>query len=323
MDKIKKLFPSLFRRLWSGKRYNAELLERSLLLNAKSLSDQRREGSIADLRDVEFRVFSQWGEDGIIDWLVSRIPDINKSFVEFGVQNYRESNTRYLLIAQNWRGLVMDGSKVHIEDILSQDIYWRHDLLAKCAFIDRDNINSLIGGSGFNGEIGLLSIDIDGNDYWVWQAIEVVSPVIVVCEYNAVLGDVLPLSIPYVADFYRTRTHHSNLYFGASIRALVQLGESKGYVFVGTASTGCNAFFVRRDHASRVMSELDQVLVYPSSVREARDTNGRLTFVGGESRQRLIGHLPFVEPVTGQTLDLASWGQISSVAWSQGEGVQL
>jgi hypothetical protein len=255
--------------------------------------------------------------------LINRLPDINHSFVEFGVQNYRESNTRLLLMSNNWRGLVIDGSMSHIEDIRSQNIYWRHDIEAKCAFIDRDNINSLMAESGFKGEIGLLSIDIDGNDYWVWQAIEVVSPVFVVCEYNAVLGDLLPLTIPYEADFYRTRAHHSNLYFGASIRALVQLGESKGYVFIGTTSTGCNAFFVRRDHASIIKSELEKTLAYPSSVRESRDPKGRLTYVGGEERQKLIGHLPFVEPESGICRDLASWGEVSSDRWKQGKGVEF
>lgn len=323
MDKVKILVRALFKRLRAVLGCDAELHERSILLQAKLLSDHRRASRLVHLRDTEFRVFSQWGEDGIIDWLITRIPDISKSFVEFGVQNYRESNTRYLLMAQNWRGLVMDGSMAHIEDIRSQDIYWRHDILAKCAFIDRNNINGLIAESGLKGELGLLSIDIDGNDYWIWQAIEVVSPVIVVCEYNAVLGDLLPLSIPYEADFYRTRSHHSNLYFGASIRALVQLGEAKGYVFVGTTSTGCNAFFVRRDHASKITGELDGVVAYPSSVREARDANGRLTFVGGEARQKVIGHLPFVDPVSGKSLDLASWGPLSSDAWSQGAGVGL
>ncbi len=299
------------------------LQERSLLMQAKVIAHINRTRKFDVLSDAEYQVFSQWGEDGIIDWLISRLPGINRSFIEFGVQSYRESNTRYLLMAQNWRGLVMDGSMAHIEDIRSQDIYWRHELQAKCAFIDRDNINGLIAESGLKGEIGLMSVDIDGNDYWVWQAIEVVSPAIVVCEYNAVLGDILPLTIPYAADFYRTRAHHSNLYFGASIRALVQLGESKGYVFVGTTSTGCNAFFIRRDHASLITSELDEIVAYPSSVREARDAKGRLTFVGGEARQKVIGHLPFVEPASGKVLDLASWGQLSSDAWSQGSGVGL
>ena len=323
MDKIKRIARISFKRFQSVIGCDSELLERNMLLQKKMLSDQRLESRIKDLQNAEFRVFSQWGEDGILDWIFSRIPDINKSFVEFGVQNYRESNTRCLLMAEKWRGLVIDGAINNIENIRSQDIFWRHDLHAKCAFIDRDNINELISGSGFKGELGLLSIDIDGNDYWVWRAVEVISPVVVVCEYNAVLGDILPLTIPYAADFYRTRSHHSNLYFGASIRALVKLGESKGYVFVGTTLSGCNAFFVRRDHASKITSELDKVLAHPSSVRESRDENGRLTFVGGEARQKIISHLPFVDPLSGKCLDLASWGNLSSDAWSNGKGVKL
>jgi hypothetical protein len=275
------------------------------------------------LQEAEFRVFSQWGEDGILNWLTSRLPDIDKSFIEFGVQNYRESNTRYLLMAQNWRGLVMDGSADHIECIRSHDVYWRHDLQAECVFIDCENINTVITASNLDGEIGLLSIDIDGNDYWVWQAIEAVSPVIVVCEYNAVLGDLLPLTIPYTADFNRTQAHHSNLYFGASIQALVQLGLSKGYVFIGTNSAGCNAFFVRRDHARIIQNELNNFLAYPSLFREARDKNGRLSFLGGKTRQAIIGNLPFVDPVSGKCLDLNSWGQLSSDVWSQGKGVEF
>lgn len=323
IDKIKMQIRSISKRLRVVFGCDSDLHERNILLQAKFLSDQRHKGRIELLREAEFRVFSQWGEDGIIDWLIACIPDINKSFVEFGVQNYRESNTRYMLMAHNWRGLVMDGSMTNIEDIRSQDIYWRHDILAKCAFIDCNNINSLLVDSGFHGEIGLLSIDIDGNDYWVWQAIEVASPVIVVCEYNAVLGDCLSLTIPYDSNFYRTRAHHSNLYFGASIRALVKLGESKGYVFVGTASNGCNAFFVRRDHASKVISQLDEIVAYPSSVRESRDIDGRLTFVSAEARQKLIGDLPFVNPENGICSDLASWGELSSDNWKQGKAVEF
>ena len=307
-----------------GRNQRREFLqEQSLLMQAKLFSLLNNFENVKDLSDVEYQVFSQWGEDGIIDWLVSNLQGINKSFVEFGVQNYRESNTRFLLMSRNWRGLVIDGSKKNIANIRAQDIYWRHEVSAKHAFIDCDNINDLIAEAEFGNEVGLLSIDIDGNDYWVWKSINRINPIIVVCEYNAVLGDLLPITIPYKADFYRSRAHHSNLYFGASIRALVQLGESKGYVFVGTNSSGCNAFFLRRDHVSKIISKLDSVMAYPSSIRESRDVNGRLSFIGGEERQKLIDHLPFVEPVTGQTLDLASWGQLSSVAWSQGEGVQL
>ncbi len=293
------------------------------MLQAKALAHSARTKKIAVLSDAEYQVFSQWGEDGIIDWLLSRLPRIPRSFVEFGVNNYRESNTRFLLKSRNWRGLVIDGSAQNIADIRSQDIYWRYELAAKCAFIDRDNINSLIAESGFSDDLGLLSIDIDGNDYWVWKAIEVVSPAVVVCEYNAILGDQLSLTIPYSADFDRTRAHYSNLYFGASIRALVQLGQSKGYRFVGTTSTGCNAFFVRSDLAEDVTDVLERIVAFPSTVREARDRNGKLTYVGGGCRRAIIDHLPFVEPQSGTSLDLASWGEICSKNWSRGQGTEL
>lgn len=312
------------RRLYANLQRDALLLqERTLLIQARAFAHTIRSKNLNILCDAEFQVFSQWGEDGIIDWLIHRLPGIPQSFVEFGVQDYRESNTRFLLETRNWRGLVMDGSAQNIADIQSQDIYWRHEISAKCAFIDRDNINELIAESGFSGEIGLLSVDIDGNDYWVWQAIDVISPAIVVCEYNAVLGDRLSLTIPYRADFHRTHAHHSNLYFGASIRALVQLGKSKGYTFVGTTATGCNAFFVRNDHAPNIVGALEGAWAFPSTVREARDRNGKLTYVSGGERQTIISHLPFIEPESGTRHDLASWGELYTQDWSRGQGVKF
>jgi hypothetical protein len=209
----------------------------------------------------------------------------------------------------------MDGSEVHISSIQSQDIYWRYDLTAKCAFIDKDNINELIASSGLHGDIGLLSIDIDGNDYWVWQALDVVRPVVLVCEYNAVLGDVHRLSVPYQADFQRTHAHYSNLYFGASLPALIHLGEQKGYRFVGTNSNGCNAFFVRADYAPAVVGAIDEIRSYPSRFREARDANAQLTFAREAQRADIIRHLPVVDLATGQTRSLNELGDLYSPAW--------
>lgn len=298
------------------------MAERQLIIQALAQSQHNRNlERLSGLSAVEFCAFSQWGEDGIIEWLVEQLPNIPRSFVEFGVENYRESNTRLLLQLRNWRGLVMDGSAAHIADIRSQDISWRYELSAKCAFIDRDNINSLLSDAGFSGEIGLLSVDIDGNDYWVWQAIEVAKPVIVVCEYNAVLGDVHALTVPYQAEFQRTRSHHSNLYFGASLRAMISLGQEKGYTFVGTTSTGCNAFFVRNDHAAAITTKLENIWAYPSNVREARSANGTLLFVSGTQRSSIIEQMSLVDPITGRTTTLAACGDLYSAQWRQSEKV--
>lgn len=299
------------------------MAERSLILQAQLATQAVRTRERLDSLDAaEFRAFSQWGEDGIIDWLVEHLPGIPRSFVEFGVQDYRESNTRLLLQLRNWRGLVMDGSLDHIADIRSQDVSWRHDLTAQCAFIDRDNINGLIVDAGFSGPIGLLSIDLDGNDYWVWEAINAVFPAIVVCEYNAVFGDRFALTIPYRADFQRSAAHRSNLYFGASIKALAVLAERKGYTFVGSTSTGCNAFFVRNDLMPALRSKIIKIGAYPSAVREARDKQGQLTFSSGTARKAIIERMPLIDIEAGVETTLATCGKIYSPEWAAGQCAQ-
>ena len=126
--------------------------------------------------DVEFSIFSQWGEDGILDWIISKIPDIDRRFIEFGVQDFQESNTRFLLLTRNWSGLVFDGCRRNIDSLKKQGMAWRYDLRARAEFLTCENINEAIQSEGFSGNIGVLSIDIDGNDYWIWDAISVIKP---------------------------------------------------------------------------------------------------------------------------------------------------
>jgi hypothetical protein len=246
--------------------------------------------SVSSLRDVEFRVFSQYGDDGIIQYLLRHV-DAPESFIEFGVETYRESNTRFLLVKDNWRGLVIDGSEANVASIRTMAEHWRHDLTAVASFITRENINDLFTGAGFTGEVGLLSIDIDGNDYWVWESIEVVSPVVVVAEYNSVFGPDAKVTVPYAADFTRRAAHHSNLFFGASLAALCDLAERKGYAFVGSNSNGNNAYFVRLDQLGdlRALSAAEGYV--ESRFRESRDEAGNLTHLSGSARLDEIAHL--------------------------------
>jgi hypothetical protein len=183
----------------------------------------------------------------MIQYLIHTVPILDASFVEFGVENYTESNTRFLLINDQWRGLVLDSSARNIDYIQKDDIDWQHDITAKCSFITRGNINDILASSGFLDDIGLLSIDIDGNDYWVWDAIEVIAPRIVICEYNSIFGADSAVAVPYDDKFNRSDAHDSHLYFGASLAALCSLATQKEYDFIGCNSTGANAFFVRRD----------------------------------------------------------------------------
>ena len=270
-------------------------LDRQLLLTGRSASWQvRQKEAIRTLEDVEFRVYSQWGEDGIIDWLVEKVPIQDTTFVEFGVENYQEADTRFLLQNRNWRGLIMDGNPTHMTSVEEDELYWRHDIRAVSAFVTRQNIDYLLTENGISGDIGLLSIDIDGNDYWVLDAISAISPRILVCEYNPVFGDVHAITIPHVPDFQRLRAHPSGQYFGASIKAIKNLAMRKGYEFVGTCSNGINAFFVRKDLFGAIADRIADRRAFPSRHRDSHDETGRLTHVAGAKRADLIKHLPVV-----------------------------
>ncbi len=278
----------------------------------------RTRQAISVLRDAEFKVSSQWGEDGIIDWLIERaeIPSSSQSFVEFGVGTYREANTRFLLQNRNWRGLIMDSSEAVVAAVREDNLAWAYDLTVRPAFITRENINELISSAGFGGDIGLLSIDIDGNDYWIWEAIIAVRPIICICEYNAVFGDLYPVCAPYDGSFDRTKAHHSNLYFGASISALCMLAARKGYRFVGTNSAGNNVFFVREDYARQfVDGSLEHIHALPSHFRESRDESGRLNYIGGLERLKHISALPVVNVETGESIRLGELGSVYSKEW--------
>jgi hypothetical protein len=296
LDAIRRLIEPAFRDLRRS-------VDESKLLTAKLLCESlRARGTLPRLADAEFQVFSQFGDDGIIQYLVHLLAPLDRRFIEFGVEDYSESNTRFLLVNDGWRGLVLDGSEDHIEHVRRQDYCWRHDLTAVRAFVDRENVNGLFREHGFEGEIGLLSVDIDGNDYWVWEAIDAVAPGVVVCEYNAVLGATRAVTIPYDPRFERTRAHASNLYWGASLKALCTLADRKGLAFVGANSAGNNAYFVRRDRLGPLRSLTAEEGWVDSRFRESRDARGRLTFLSGAERRAAIADMPLVDVETGRTV---------------------
>lgn len=255
----------------------------------------------AALANREFQVYSQWGEDGILHYLLESTETPRKIFVEFGVENYREANTRFLLQHRGWAGLVIDGSAENIGKIRQDPIYWKYSLKAEHSFVDRDSINPILKKHGLTGEIGLLSVDIDGNDYWIWEAIEQVDPVIVISEYNAIFGSSAAVTVPYDAKFQRGNAHHSHLYFGASLAALEQLGKRKGYSLVGTNSNGCNAFFVKTNKLGRIKPLRADAAFHPATFRESRDASGALSFLSVEDGRALIGSLPVVDLQDGKT----------------------
>lgn len=276
--------------------------EQHLLITGRLLSELiKTKQNIANFSTVEFKVFSQWGDDGIIQWLIHNIDLPHQTFIEFGVEDYQESNTRFLMMNDNWSGLVIDASTSNIDLIIHSDYFWKYNLQAQCMFVDIDNINDAITASNLEKDVGILHIDIDGNDYWIWQAITVISPIIVIIEYNSIFGIDRAISIPYDRQFYRTNAHYSNLYYGASLRALCQLSTQKGYTFIGCNSAGNNAYFVRRDRLNSSVRETTVEAGYVcSQFRDSRDQQGNLTYLVGDERLAVIKGLPVYNVETHQ-----------------------
>jgi hypothetical protein len=315
-EELSRRLDQLAGLVWTRTAQLEEQAERALLLAGRQASWQLAGRTKLDsLADVEFRVFSQWGEDGVIEWLVQQLPIAEKIFVEFGVESYREANTRFLLLQRNWRGLVMDSSEAHMAQLRAEALYWRHDLKAATAFVTAENIDGLLRANAVGGPIGLLSIDVDGNDVWVLDTISAVSPAILVCEVNPILGDLQPLAVPYEPDFHRFRYHPSGLYFGASIAAMRLVAERKGYVFLGTGTSGINAFFVRGDLAAHLEGKLARRVAHPARHRDSRNAQGQLTFAAGIDRLLLIDGLPAVHLGTGERRALRDFGPLYSAEW--------
>lgn len=292
----------LLSRIQEQERANSQILHSiqsqldSLHCRVGKVHESLQEREVNSLQDAEFQVYSQWGEDGILQYLTRSVDLPNKVFVEFGVETYREANTRWLLTEHGWKGMVIDGSDANVDAIRSDSIYWKQDLRAVSSFITRDNINELISGAGIEGEIGLLSVDIDGVDYWVWEAITAVNPAIVVAEYNSLFGSERAVTVPYRPDFVRQEAHYSWSYYGASLRALELLGKKKGYSLVGSNSAGNNAFFVRDDLLREPLRKVTAAEAYVQrSFREARNEEGELLFPTFEEEAALIADLPLVE----------------------------
>lgn len=191
-----------------------------------------------------YKAYSESDEDGILAEIFKRIGTENRIFFEFGVGDGLANNTLNLLLS-GWSGYWIDGSADFAAQIRNtfRDRIASGQLKLLNEFITTDSINDQIRKLEMPASIDLLSIDIDGNDYWIWEAIEAVSPRVVVIEYNATLRPPISVVMRYAADNQWNGTN----YFGASLKAMEKLGARKGYSLVGCNYTGVNAFFVRQD----------------------------------------------------------------------------
>jgi hypothetical protein len=215
------------------------------------------------LSDVGFKTFSQTDEDGILLYIFAAIGTTNKKSVEICAGNGIECNTANLIINHGWHGLLVDGNATSVKQ--GENFYRNHPQTYVYppkfvhSWITRDNVNRVIKDSGFEGEIDLLSIDMDGVDYWIWEAIGGIEPRVVVLEYQDIIGPERALTVPY-SDSFNGYEHPTTLgmpnFCGASLPAFTKLATAKGYRLVGCNRYGYNAFFIRNPLGEKAIPEI-------------------------------------------------------------------
>jgi hypothetical protein len=203
---------------------------------------------IENIRDAEIKIFSQFGEDGIINFLLHKLGLNEKiKFVEIGTGDYEEANTRFLCESRICEGLLID----KIDDlkfIKKRDFYWKNDLYFYQKMINSKNISSVIKDFGFESNCNLLSLDIDGNDYWVLKNINLETTDMVIVEYNPLFGSNLSITIPEDDNFDRNK--NNKLFYGASLRAMIDLLDQKNFFFIGANKACNNGFFINNKYKS-------------------------------------------------------------------------
>ena len=193
------------------------------------------------------RFMSNDEEDGITLAILSQIGVTNRTFVEVACGS-NGGNSGFLALECGWRGLMVDGDEHRLAAARQRFRY--ADVAFANFFVTRENFDDLLAEHSIVGDIDLMSIDIDGNDFWLWEGLTVATPRLVIIEYNSYFGPEKSLVIPYSADFDRHK--YRNFFYGASIQAMTKLASRKGYRLVATEPRGHNAYFLRNDVAQSI-----------------------------------------------------------------------
>ena len=254
---------------------------------ARSKLDRMRRPSGIGIQQHEYRVYSQHREDGIIRHILDTAGVTSTRFVEFGFGPL-QANCHNLLYHHGFHGLYIDGNRDKC--VLMADLFAKRfpDSRVEHQFITRENLCETISRAGFDGDLAVLSIDVDGNDYWLWDCISCCDPALVVIEYNASLGMEQSITVPYDPGFVRYEQHPSGLYHGASLGALAKLGGSKGFALLGVDTSGVNAFFLKRELLVDALVERKTAEVFLS-----HRSRTRYKGLSQERQWELIHDMPF------------------------------
>lgn len=265
----------------------------NILLIQKSVYD-----IASDIQQVECKVFSQHGEDGIINFLLVRLRIIKPNFIEIGVGDYTESNTRFLYDRFYPKGIIIDCEKNLEQKVKINTNFWKGNLLPIEKNIDTENINEIITKNCYFN-VDLFSIDIDGVDYWIIEKLDLSNIKIFIAEYNPIYGPNMEVTVPNIVNFNRKNYHYSNLCYGMSLTALKNIMFKKDFYFVGTNSTRNNAFFISNKYSkneyfpSIKIQNLDYYTDF--DYRESRDKQNKLNYISGKKRINEISECKIID----------------------------
>ena len=274
---------NLKKKLISNINYNLGL--NNLLLISKNYND------ITKLEQSECKIFSQNGEDGILDYIITVLKIERPNFIEIGVGSYVEANTRFIYERFSPKGVIIDIEKNLKNKVFSNINPWKGDLRVIEEKVTTENINIILS-KNCDFDVDIFSLDIDSTDYWILDKLKSNISKIFVAEYNAVFGSKLEVTTPNMKNFNREEYHYSHLCFGMSLRALINIMVKKNYYFIGTNSVKNNAFFVSNDYPidqyfkNLKIRDIDYYV--DTNIRESRDIKRNLNYLSGEKKLREI-----------------------------------
>jgi hypothetical protein len=238
---------------------------------------------------------SQSDESAIIERLIRRF-EIPKSFIELGFSGWEFNCIK--LAKKNWNGLLIDGDKYNVT---TANQIFSKKIKVKQLWLDLDSISYVLDFAHLN-KIGILSIDVDGNDYWFLEKLISSKPAIIIMEFNLFFG-LRPISTPYDPIFDRTKSHESWAYYGASLSAMTFLANNNNYSLIDISKTCVNAFFIRND----LLGAEDKVLDHFQVSLEGSHPNGAK--IDTEKWWQMIKNLQYVN-VTEVGANFASEGRL-------------
>ena len=281
---IKKFKEFIFQNYLEKKLY---MIGCSHLLNAR-----KNYKNIKNISNAEFKIYSQNGEDGILDYLTYSLGIERPKFLEIGIGDYSESNTRFIFERTSTKGMVIDCIKDLERKIKERIKVWKGDLKIINNKISSENALKILNQDNMLKNLDLFSIDIDGVDYWILNKLPNFFSKIVVLEYNPTFGFDLEVTTPNIPNFDRAKYHYSNLCFGMSFKAAVNLMDKKGFYFVGSNFLKNNAFFISKKYKKdRYLKNLkiDKSKININSYfRESRNKSKKLNYLSGKNKLKEI-----------------------------------